>query len=540
MSKDDILKELNNHICGLSYINVISYLALNEIICLGGSDSPDPFEVLSYDEWLLVIGLWLKNINNEPLHEINSFEDVDSEARIIFDLLDKLHHSYIYEFSSIDFSNTESLPEVLKNTMESPSLVQEAIFYGGEGAYDLQYTSFIEEKYKMDRDWIFENKGIDINKLHPFYITIRQLLAKKMLEYREDMVRTHYDTQYDITYPYIIDIADVVNADSEYQRILDLFSFDLERPSEIRINGIEDFNPLVETPLIKIDKGRLFIPKCNIVACSLYELPFFWIGKDSEYYIKYGSANRGDAAETITKKLLDRIFPSENVLKNVIIIQRKNICAEIDILVKIDDVALIFQVKSKRLSIDSRKGNKETISKDFEQAIGKAYEQALASESKMKEPNSIIVCGGREVFVWDVKKTVKIGITLDYFPAVEAILRRGLGQDVPFISMSVFDLDMLTRYLSAEQFVDYVTFRVQHRRELFNSSEAGYLGFFLKHDGFEIIDKGLKKESQEGYNFVAIGEDYAFELDKRMNPDLMKEYLPELYAETIRIKNGTE
>lgn len=531
MDKDEIIEELNKHICGYSFINVISYACLNEIVSYNEIGFPNPKVVLTYDEWLLVIGLWLKNIDKNPISVIESFEDVEKEAYLLYDLLEKLHYSYLHGFSSIDFSKAESLKEVIHDTMDSPVLLQEAIFYGGGGAYDFQYTSFIADKYKKDQNWIKRNKGVDINKFHPFYITIRRLLAQKMMDFRKDMENTSYNTQLSITYPYIIDIADIVSVDSDYERILDLFSFEIEKPREITINGIEDFNPLVECPLIKIDEKHLFVPKCTIVASALYELPFFWIVKDNEYYVKYGTDNRGDASETITKNLLERIFPKNNVIRNVNIIQKKNICAEIDVLTKYADTALIFQVKSKRLSLNSRKGDKESIAKDFEQAIGKAYEQALVSESKMMEPNSVIKNKEGELSKIGIRKTIKIGVTLDFFPAVEAILRRGLGDSTPFISISIFDLDILTRYLSAEQFIDYVEFRVRHRKELFASNEAGYLGFYLKHKGFGVIDKSLKKNNQEGYNWVAISEDYACEIDKKMNHDLLNEYLPEIYID---------
>lgn len=130
----------------------------------------------------------------------------------------------------------------------------------------------------------------------------------------------------------------------------------------------------------------------------------------------------------------------------------------------------------------------------------------------------------------NIHSTIKIGITLDYFPAVESIIRRELDSSAFFTSMSIFDLDMLTRYLTAEQFVDYMSFRVNNRKPVFCSSEAGYLGFYLKHNGFDIIEQALENSNQQSYNYnmVVIGEDYAQEIDKRLIPDLNREYMPDL------------
>ena len=109
MDKDEIIEELNKHICGYSFINVISFACLNEIISYNETGFPNPKVVLTYDEWLLVIGLWLKNIDKIPTTEIDSFDDVEKEAGLLYNLLEKLHYSYLHDFSNIDFSKAESL-----------------------------------------------------------------------------------------------------------------------------------------------------------------------------------------------------------------------------------------------------------------------------------------------------------------------------------------------------------------------------------------------------------------------------------------------
>lgn len=523
-NRNKIIEELNNHIRGYSYANVLAYLGELEVLLFNDDDFIHPKEHLSYDEWLFIIGLWLKNINKDPSHIISTFDDVECEAQTIKKLLEKLHYSYLFDVSSLYSSSQIPLDSVLKNALNSSALIQEAIFYGGNGAYNLQYVSFIAEKYKNDRDWILQNKGVDINKFQPFFLTLERMLNQKMKEF----ISTKCNSRYGIIYPYMIEIKELVKTDPEYQKIIDLLSFDVDNPKEITISGIEDFNTLVECPLIKIDNNHLFIPNSAIIASALYELPFFWIVKDYEYYEKYGKHHRGDAAENITKELLNRIFPPQDVIKNVKVVQRKKVRAEIDILVKHKETAIVFQVKSKRLSQDSRKGNKTAIANDFEKALGKAFSQAIESEKWMKNSESTLICNEGEISIANTKKAIKIGITLDYFPAVEALTRRGFGEKAPFISMSIFDLDMLTRYLNADQFIDYITYRVDHREEMFNSNESGYFGFYLKYGGFGVIDSSLKKQGGE-YNYVAIGEDFSYEVDKRMLPDLMKEYLPWVY-----------
>ena len=515
--KKENIEELNNRICGYSFINVISYFALTEQFYSK--------ELLSYDEKLFIIGLWLKNINGKHIQGFETHEDVEAEAKVIYDLLEGLHISYMFDPASID--NAHSTTEFHNSKFETPYSIQESIFYCGDGAYDLQYTSLIADKYGNDSDWILQNKGVDIYKFHKFYIAIKQILIRKLEDFRNDLENNNYSSDYDISFPFIIDIAEIGSIDCDYLKIIDLFSFDIKNPPEVNINGIEDFNPLVEYPLIKISETQLYIPYCNIVANSLYELPFFWIVKDKKYYEQQGKHNRGDAAETLTKKLLERIFTQSSVFKNVNIYIGKKTCTEIDVLVKHEDIAIIFQVKSKRLSLESRKGNKEKIADDFKNAIGEAYEQAVASESSMKDTNAILKDKNGIISISGVKNTLKIGVTLDFFPAVDIITCSGLGK-VPFISMSIFDLDMLTRCLNAEQFVDYLSYRLQYRG-LSANSEATYLGFYLKHNGFGVIDNNLRVCDN-----VYLGEDNTPLIDKIMNMYLVKEYLPDLYEQIIQ------
>ena len=64
-----------------------------------------------------------------------------------------------------------------------------------------------------------------------------------------------------------------------------------------------------------------------------------------------------------------------------------------------------------------------------------------------------------------------------------------------------------------------------------------YLGFYLKQKGFGIVDELLKRCNPEGCNYVPIDENYAHEIDKKMQLALIKEYLPETYADLFVLKN---
>ncbi|TOM27544.1 hypothetical protein CGH79_25320, partial [Vibrio parahaemolyticus] len=70
-----------------------------------------------------------------------------------------------------------------------------------------------------------------------------------------------------------------------------------------------------------------------------------------------------------TAERLALVFGKENVLTNIDIFDGKGKAGEIDVLVTFGRFAIVVQAKSKKLTIEARKGNSQQLEGDFKKAI---------------------------------------------------------------------------------------------------------------------------------------------------------------------------
>ena len=331
------LEELDLHIRGKNFIDVISYLSFDNV-----STNPQ-YPKLTKDEWHLILGLWYKNYYLPS--SIRSEKDAENEFHIINRLLEELHRTFL-----------PSKAELLSGSYRrSPYFYQESWFYEGDFAYDFQLVRFAEYKYCNDRDWLLEKKGIDTQKILPFYSDIRRTIIAQANVFNKDKYSNTNLTNY-----LCIDIPKLVEKDNAYVGLINVFSYNPHKNEMVSFNRLDQISPSMEKPMIRISDEILYVPIHRLLAQSLYELPFYWISSDKNYYKELGEKHRGRAGEIITEKVLRGIFDEEEVFHNVEIFSGKKSVSEIDNLVIFNGTAVVIQVKSKRISLDSRCGNIES------------------------------------------------------------------------------------------------------------------------------------------------------------------------------------
>lgn len=517
----ETIAELNTLIRGYDFIYVITQIACEDYFISTKDYCPKPAnEKLNENEFLFVLGLWIKNIDKES--SIRNFDDVLTATKRLRELLEQLHNTFLPIITQkADPYSTEFL---LRNLDGNWS--KENIFYTGSGAYDLQIIQFIEPKYRYDRQWILSNKNVDINIFMSFFIDIKRMMIKHI----ESIKRHIKDRSFSPPDIFTINVASLIRINPQYTQIIKEFSFLIEQPIKVDINDIGDYNPISSKPIIRLDDDHIFIPYLPLLATALYETPYYWISEDKNYYEHYGKDNRGKAAEEIARDLLARVFSKERTYKNVEI--RKNskaVIAEIDVLVIYDNIAIIAQVKSKRLTEKSKQGNETSIQTDFLQAVKKAYEQAERSEDALLNKENKCYIKKTQIDVSHIDTCIKLSITLDFFPAVDNIAKRELGIRPQLLALSIFDLDMLTSYIpDASKLIEYFKYRSTHRGFLQTDNEACYLGFYLK-TGFKNYD--------DGCSFILINSSTALIIDQIMYKDLMDKYLPEFKVPNYPEKN---
>ena len=129
-----------------------------------------------------------------------------------------------------------------------------------------------------------------------------------------------------------------------------------------------DFNAATAAPLIEVDVGRYLLFQNYTLAEAVYTTPSYWMGDDRHYRDIY-SDNRGKFAERFCEERLSAVFGRDCVFANVKLVSGKRLLGEVDVLVLYGDRAIVVQAKSKRLTLEARKGDLQKARADFAKAV---------------------------------------------------------------------------------------------------------------------------------------------------------------------------
>ena len=94
-------------------------------------------------------------------------------------------------------------------------------------------------------------------------------------------------------------------------------------------------------------------------------------------YVSTATQNRGVFTEQFAVQRLLQVFGALNVLANIEIFESKDTkLAENDLLVRFGNRVLVLQAKSKRLTMQVRRGNDRQIKDDLKKTIQDSSDQA--------------------------------------------------------------------------------------------------------------------------------------------------------------------
>ena len=336
-----------------------------------------------------------------------------------------------------------------------PDTMREAIFYSGDGVYDFQYQDLGLNKYINDEQWFIDNKNFSIECAHFFLEIIFSLQHKKVNETSSVSIDSFIYSREDIL-KFISEIdrqeaADCFSIDSmlSFIKAFSLTSACLENLNEFQ--NFDDFNPITAFPFIKLAEDKYLLLDSYTLSQAFYETPFFWLN-DDEKYRNIASDNRGEFTENWTYQICCDIFGKSNVWKNIDLYSqssptqsKKDKIGEIDILVNINGFALIFQAKSKKLTLESRKGNIPKIEDDFSKAIQQAYNQAFECSEVLLANNYTAKIDDKDIELPEINYCVPICVLSEHFPALTAQIRWLLEekQHMHIAPALVFDVFLL-------------------------------------------------------------------------------------------------
>ncbi|WP_305879707.1 SEC-C metal-binding domain-containing protein [Yersinia ruckeri] len=453
---------------------------------------------LSRTELSTLIGLACKSgFNDKQL----GLEELKERAEHVWQLLDELHRSFYpsLDIASLseryDAKSSDDVPSFGKFMRELTSsgdknhFMREAIFYGGEGVFKHQYRDLAKRRYSLDEDWVKANKGFNISQAVEVVSAIEQIQLKKANQLASSA--TNWSSPYYLPM-FTFAIYEVVTQSGLGEEVVEAVIAALSAKPEEGMScfkSVDDFNHKNAFPIIEIDEDTFVSFQAYSLWEALYESPFFWFNEDNTYK-SIASKHRGAFTEDFTAERLALVFGEENVLTNIDIFDGKGKAGEIDVLVTFGVFAIVVQAKSKKLTIEARKGNGKQLEDDFKKAIQDAYDQAYFCSQLLQKKGYIFKDeSGNEVNIQSNFKTIlPVCIVSDHFPALAAQARHFLKYQTtnvikhPYV-MDVFLIDMITEMLPSPLWViDYLIKRSDYGNSLLSNHELVILSTYIKQN----------------------------------------------------------
>ena len=517
-AEQEIFDELADLCASPGYAHAVAYLCFRDnMIRYSGEMKAEDMQHLFSKSRLIrtetstLIGLMLKNPIDYTLPAPPVLEKYIEATEA---LLEEIHHAMSASFWQ-DIDPTK-IAEAGFNPFTSGAALREPIFYGGESAYSFQYRDFAPAKYANDDPWLITNKGFSIQDARDVVLAVSRLQDQKAISVMRTMQGTPQET-WTFLPGYAFSVQEVAECGHIDQAIVDVvlsaFSVPPDAHNE-QFNALHDFNVANASPLIRMPDGTFLLFHIYSLVEALYEAPFYWMGTDKGY-VSTAMRNRGVFTEQFAVERLRQVFGAENVLANIDICESKDTkLAEIDALALFGNRAVVLQAKSKRLTLEARRGNDLQIKDDFRKSIQDSSDQAYRCAKLIEEGKCTFkdAAGNAVTLPASLKRIYVICLISDHYPALSFQARQFLkfvATDTispPFV-MDVFALDAMTEMLSSSlHFLSYLDRRTGYTDKLMASHELTILSYHLKQNLW-VDDK---------HDMVILDDDISADLDLAM------------------------
>jgi hypothetical protein len=371
-------------------------------------------------------------------------------------------------------------------------MLREPIFYSGESAYEFQYRDFAVRKYRRDAAWLENNSGFCIDDAVNVAAGAMTLLTAQLTQWLSDSKEIDPDS-WNWLPIYRMRVEDLASrsglASSVVAAVLKAFSCRCGNGFNANFNRLSEFNATDARPFLAIGEEEfiLFLPQA--FGESIYDSPFYWMIAD-ESYRDQATHHRGLFAEEFSAARLAAVFGESRVHKNVIITTSGgDRSGEIDVLVNFANRAIIVQTKSKRLTIEARKGSDKAVRSDFAKSIQAAFDQGVSCAKLLREGKQLLIKsdGSRLSPSLPITDIFLFCAVSDSYPALasQAWHLLNIGEAIPGVAvpmvLDLFLLDVLCEILPHPlYFLGYVDSRARMADSVVASHEIAVLGFFLK------------------------------------------------------------
>ena len=393
---------------------------------------------------------------------------------------------------------------------------REAIFYGGESGYAFQYRDFSVKKYKADNGWLTSHKGFSIEEAREVITALSRFHTDKLTDVMDQMLSSD-PNQWSLLPGFSFTVDELSKFSGIKPSIVENVLAGFTLASGERNHGfhfLHDFNIANATPLLRRDAQTYVLFQEYSLSEAFYDSPFYWMCDDAAY-LSTAMSHRGQFTEEFSRERLELVFGKNNVHANVDIYESKGKrLGEIDVLVLFGNRAIVLQAKSKRLTLEARKGNDNQLKDDFKKSVQQSYNQARECAELLGKPKLKFVANSREIKVPESVKNIYIFcVVSDNYPALAFQARQFLTvqkSDVirpPFV-MDIFTLDVMTEMLESPlYFLSYVDKR------------TGYADKIIASHELVLISEHLKRNLwfEDKYDTILLEDDISADLDVAMS-----------------------
>jgi hypothetical protein len=294
--------------------------------------------------------------------------------------------------------------------------------------------------------------------------------------------------------------------------MLDAFSLPPEKNNK-PFRALNDFNVANAVPLLRHGSDFVMLQAYGL-AEALYDSPFYWMADDKSY-APTAMQNRGRFTEALCRDTLEDIFGKGHVYANVDIVESKaKKIGEIDVLVLFGNRAIVVQAKSKRLTLEARKGNDRQIRDDFKKGVQDSYDQGLLCARCLGDPvaDFLLTDGSRVRIPSHLQEIYILCAVSDHYPALQFQSRQFLKYEQteviqPPLVLDVFALDAMAEMLpSPLRFLSYINRRAVYAERITATHEHIILSYHLRHNLWV----------EDDLNMVWLGDDISADLDVAM------------------------
>ena len=519
-TEEEIFHDLAQLCVTDGYAHVVAYFCYRDNLILYKDklkakdfDHQSSMERLARTEISTLIGLMCKADVKLEIPRPDKMQELIEKTDAI---LKELHDSLMAPWR-LDIKNIEEMKKSGESLFSSGMALREPIFYSGESAYDFQYRELAFRKYSNDAEWFEKEKGFNLADAKKMIDVVGELHLERLMATLV-AIQLLPPEQWTILPAFIISIEDLAGESGlsvdVAENFLRAFSIKPGNSSNSLFEGLNAFNQANATPFVNLDDKKFILFQPYSLYEAFYETPFFWMQFDKGYRNE-AAKNRGSFLEQYSAERLRSVFGQPRVFENVNIWDAgHNNIGEIDALVLFANRAIIIQAKSKRLTIEARKGNDLQIKDDFKKSVQDSYDQGLGCAKCLNDTQYVFKdAAGRQLHIKSAIKEIYIFcIVSDHYPALSFQARQFLKFEVtevikpPFV-MDIFLLDVLCEMLpSPLYFLSYVNRRVGYADKILSTHELVILSFHLKQNLW----------FDEEFDLISLDESISVDLDIAM------------------------